>query len=59
MNSLRQWSKNANAAARIDDNIQIMEMTTIRQTPRAVSNEQDVNLLSSLIITFRVRDTNP
>ena len=59
MNSLRQWSKNENAAARIDGNIQIMEMTTIRQTPRIVSNEQDVNLLSSLMITFRVRDINP
>lgn len=59
MNSLRQWSKNENATARIDNNIQIMEMTSVRQTPRVVSNEQDVNLLSSLMITFRVRDTNP
>jgi hypothetical protein len=59
MNSLRQWSKNVNAAARIDGNTQIMEMTTIRQSPRIVSNDQDVNLLSSLMITFRVRDTNP
>jgi hypothetical protein len=59
MQSLRQWSKNENAAARVDDNIQIIEMSTIRQTPRVVNQDQDVNLLSSLIITFRVRDTNP
>lgn len=59
MQSLRQWSKNENAAARVDDNIQILEMSSIRQTPRVVNQDQDVNLLSSLIITFRVRDTNP
>ena len=59
MNSLREWSKNENAASRVDNNIQIMQMTNITQTPRAVSQEQDVNLLSSLVITFRVRDTNP
>ena len=59
MQSLRQWSKNENEAERIDGSIQIMEMSTIRQTPRAVNQDQDVNLLASLIITFRVRDTNP
>ena len=59
MQSLRQWSKNENAAARVDGNIQILEMVSIIQTPRAVSQEQDVNLLSSLNIVFRVRDTNP
>lgn len=59
MQSLRQWSKNENAAARVDGNIQILEMSSIRQTPRVVNQDQDVNLLSSLIITFRVRDTNP
>lgn len=59
MNSLRTWSKNENAADRIDGNIQIMDMSAIRQTPRVVNQDQDVNLLSSLVITFRVRDTNP
>jgi len=59
MQSLRQWSKNENAAARVDGDIQIIEMSTIRQTPRVVNQDQDVNILSSLIITFRVRDTNP
>ena len=59
MQTLRTWSKNENAADRIDGNIQIMEMSTIRQTPRAVNQDQDVNLLASLVITFRVRDTNP
>ena len=59
MNTLRQWSKNVNEADRIDNNIQIIEMKSIRQTPRVVSNEQDVNVISSLIITFRVRDTAP
>jgi hypothetical protein len=59
MKALRTWSKNENAADRIDGSIQIMEMTTIRQTPRAVNQDQDVNLLASLVITFRVRDTNP
>lgn len=59
MQALRVWSKNENAADRIDGNIQIMEMSTIRQTPRAVNQDQDVNLLASLIITFRVRDTSP
>ena len=59
MKSLRQWSKNDNAADRIDGNIQIMAMSTIRQTPRIVNQDQDVNLLSSLVITFRVRDTQP
>lgn len=59
MQALRTWSKNENAADRIDGNIQIMEMSTIRQTPRAVNQDQDVNLLASLVITFRVRDTNP
>jgi len=59
MQSLRQWSKNENSADRVDGNIQILEMSTIRQTPRVVNQDQDVNLLSSLIITFRVRDTNP
>lgn len=59
MQALRVWSKNENAADRIDGNIEIMEMSTIRQTPRAVNQDQDVNLLASLVITFRVRDTNP
>ena len=59
MQCLRQWSKNENASARVDNNIQILEMSSIRQTPRVVNQDQDVNLLSSLIITFRVRDTNP
>lgn len=59
MQSLRQWSKNENVAERIDGNIQIMEMSSIRQTPRAVNQDQDVNILSSLIITFRVRDVQP
>jgi hypothetical protein len=59
MQSLRQWSKNENAAARIDNNIQIIEMVSITQTPRAVNQDQDVNLISSLNIVFRVRDTNP
>lgn len=59
MQSLRTWSKNENAADRIDGSIQIMEMSAIRQTPRAVNQDQDVNLLASLVITFRVRDTNP
>jgi hypothetical protein len=59
MKSLRQWSKNDNAADRIDGNIQIAEMTTIRQSPRLVNQDQDVNLMASLIVTFRVRDTNP
>lgn len=59
MQSLRQWSKNENAAARIDNNIQIIEMVSITQTPRVVNQDQDVNLVSSLNIVFRVRDTNP
>jgi hypothetical protein len=59
MECLRQWSKNENAADRISGNTQIMAMTSIRQTPRVVNQDQDVNLLSSLVITFRVRDTNP
>lgn len=59
MQALRVWSKNENAADRIDGNIQIMEMSTIRQTPRAVNQDADVNLLASLIITFRVRDVAP
>lgn len=59
MQTLRTWSKNENAADRIDGSIEIMEMSTIRQTPRAVNQDQDVNLLASLVITFRVRDTNP
>ena len=59
MNTLRQWSKNENAADRIDGQYQIQEMVNIRQTTRAVSQDQDVNLLASLLITFRVRDTNP
>jgi hypothetical protein len=59
MKTLRTWSKNEHAADRIDGSIQIMEMSTIRQTPRAVNQDQDVNLLASLVITFRVRDVNP
>lgn len=59
MQCLRQWSKNENSAARVDGNVQIIEMSTIRQTPRVVNQDQDVNILSSLLITFRVRDTNP
>ena len=59
MQSLRQWSKNENIAARTDNNIQVMQMTNIRQTPRSITQEQDVNLLSSLLITFRVRDIDP
>ena len=59
MNTLRQWTKNENAADRIDDNIQIVEMINIRQSPRVVSQEQDTSILMSLIINFRVRDVNP
>lgn len=59
MNTLRQWTKNENAADRISGNIQIVEMVSIRQTPRNVSQDQDVNVLMSLIITFRVRDVAP
>jgi len=59
MNCLRQWSKNENIADRIDGQYQIIEMTSVRQTPRTVSQDQDVNLLASLLISFRVRDTNP
>lgn len=59
MHSLRQWSKNENASDRISGSIQIAEMTTIRQTPRVVNQDQDVNILSSLVIAFRVRDQNP
>jgi hypothetical protein len=59
MKSLRQWSKNDNAADRISGNIQIMEMSTIRQSPRAVNQDNDVNVLASLLITFRVRDVQP
>lgn len=59
MNTIRQWSKNENAAARIDGQYQIVESVSVRQTTRAVSQDQDVNLLASLLIVFRVRDTNP
>jgi hypothetical protein len=59
MQCLRQWSKNENSAARVDGNVQIIEMSSVRQTPRVVNQDQDVNILSSLLITFRVRDTNP
>ena len=57
--TLRQWTKNENAADRISGNIQIVELVNMRQTPRAVSENQDVNVLASLIVTLRVRDVNP
>jgi len=59
MKTLRQWLRNENAGDRIQDNIQIVETLSIRQTPRTVSVEQDINILMSLIVTLRVRDTNP
>jgi hypothetical protein len=59
MNTLRQWTTNDNAPDRITENIQIVEMVNITQSTRAVSQEQDVNVMTSLIITLRVRDTNP
>jgi hypothetical protein len=58
-NCLREWTKNENSADRISGNIQIVEMVSIQQTPREVSENQDVNILMSLIITFRVRNTQP
>lgn len=59
MNTLRQWSKNDNAIDRIDDNIQIVEMMEITHSTRLVSQEQDTNVMVSLVINFKVRDTNP
>lgn len=59
LKTFRQWADNSNAADRISGNIQIVSIDSIRQTPRAVSQNQDSNILASLVVTFRVRDVTP